>query len=180
MKTFLLDPKALALGFNNYQDAQARRTAPLTDRLNVIDDLLTSNQAQLTRLLDLYLSGEFTKELLTERKVKLETTIKALERERAELAAYLTAQALTAEQIRTIQEFAATISSSMVKAEADFATQRRTIETLNVEGIVAIEGDERVVYVRCLLRGEDFERIPLLSNNTRVDKPCQSTALTYF
>jgi hypothetical protein len=36
----------------------------------------------------LYLAGEFAKELLTERKIKLQATIGALQRERANLATF--------------------------------------------------------------------------------------------
>ena len=156
VKTLLLDPAALAHGLEDYQDEQARRNAPLTERVKVIDGLLADNRAQLGRLLDLYLAGEFAKELLTERKIKLEATIGALERERANLATHLKAQTLTEEQIRTLQDFAGQVSTALAAAEANFAVRRQLIEMLNVEGTLALEEGEKVVYVRCLLTGPDI------------------------
>ena len=168
VKTLLLDPAALAHGLEDYQDEQARRNAPLTERVKVIDGLLADNRAQLGRLLDLYLAGEFAKELLTERKIKLEATIGALERERANLATHLEVQTLTEEQIRTLQDFAGQVSTALAAAEANFAVRRQLIEMLNVEGTLALEEGEKVVYVRCLLTGPDIgpDRLQLSSRNT--------------
>ena len=168
VKTLLLDPAALAHGLEDYQDEQARRNAPLTERVKVIDSLLADNRAQLGRLLDLYLAGEFARELLTERKIKLEATIGALEREQVNLATHLKAQILTEEQIRTLQDFAGQVSTALAAAEANFAARRQLIEMLNVEGTLALEEDEKVVYVRCLLTGPDIgpDRLQLLSSST--------------
>jgi hypothetical protein len=140
----------------------------LTERVKVIDSLLADNRSQLGRLLDLYLAGEFARELLTERKIKLEATIGALEREQVNLATHLKAQILTEEQIRTLQDFAGQVSTALAAAEANFAARRQLIEMLNVEGTLALEEDEKVVYVRCLLTGPDIgpDRLQLLSSST--------------
>jgi len=100
VKSFLLDPAVLGRGLSEYQAERDRENAPIRERLKVVDDLLADNRAQLERLLDLYLSGEFPKEALTDRKIRLETTISALEKERAGLVAHLEARTLTADQIK--------------------------------------------------------------------------------
>lgn len=72
----------------------------------MIDDLLADNCRQLERLLDLYLSGDFDKEVLTDRRTRLEATITALEKERAELTIQLETTTLTEGQIKTLADLA--------------------------------------------------------------------------
>jgi hypothetical protein len=69
------------------QAERERENAPLRERLKVTEDLLADNRTQLKRLLDLYLAGNFPKEMLVESKTRLETTMEALEKERAGLTA---------------------------------------------------------------------------------------------
>ena len=52
------DPTELTKGLDAYQEERDRETAPLRERLTVVDSLLAENRAQLERLLDLYLSGD--------------------------------------------------------------------------------------------------------------------------
>ncbi|MBL7063762.1 MAG: hypothetical protein ISS49_06060 [Anaerolineae bacterium] len=85
VKSFLTDPAALAEGLKVEQAEREEANKPLRDRLAVVDDLLADNRRQLERALDLYLSGDFDKERLTERKTRLEKTIAALERKQAHL-----------------------------------------------------------------------------------------------
>ena len=117
----------------------------------MVDDLIVSHRVQLDRLLDLYLGGEFPREALTKRKSRLETTISALGREQAGLRAHVTAQAVSDDQIRSLQDFVQKVAASLDVANGDSATRRRVIEVLDVEGTLAIEDGERAIYVRCVL-----------------------------
>ena len=56
-----------------------------------IEGLLIEKRESLKRLLDLYLSGEFHKEMLIEKKTDLERIIAELEKERAGLIASMEA-----------------------------------------------------------------------------------------
>ena len=123
----------------------------MRDRLSVIDDLLAENQKQLERLLDLYLSGDFPKEVLTERKARLEATITALEKERANLIATLEVQTLSDSQIVTIEDFAKRVAGGLAKAEESFEARRHIIDLLDVRATLTIEDGQKVVYVRCLV-----------------------------
>jgi len=67
VKSFILDPAALQEGILVYQEKRDKENAPIRERLQVVDDLLANNQAQLTRALDFYLVGDFPKEMLLER-----------------------------------------------------------------------------------------------------------------
>jgi len=154
VKSFLIDPVALAEGLRTEQEEREEASRPLRDRLAVVDDLLADNQRQLERLLDLYLSDDFPKELLTERQERLYETLGALERERADLVARLAAQTLTDEQVQTIAEFAQEVAQGLEKADNDFAARRQLIEMLDVRATLAVEDGQKVAYVRCMM-GDD-------------------------
>jgi site-specific DNA recombinase len=154
IKSILTDPKALAEGLNTYHAALEKKNAPMKERLKVVDQLLANDRQQLERLLDLYLSGDFPRDALVERKNRLETTITALEAEQTSLASHLEAQVLTEEQIQALQDFTAEVAEGLQAAEEDFETRRRIIRMLNVQVTLAEEDGQKVVYVRCMV-GED-------------------------
>lgn len=79
VKEMLTDPRAFARGLREYRQRCDEENEPLRTRLAVVDDLLADSRAQLGRLLDLYLPGGFSEEMLTDRKCRLEKTILALE-----------------------------------------------------------------------------------------------------
>jgi hypothetical protein len=151
VKGLLLNPEALRQNLEEQQAEQERVNQPLRDRLAVIDDLLADNQRQLERLLDLYLSGDFDKEVLTERKARLETTIAALEKERVDLAMALEAQILTDDQIVSIEDFAEEVAGGLEEAETSFKARRHIIDLLDVRVTLTVEDGQKVAYVRCLV-----------------------------
>jgi site-specific DNA recombinase len=151
----LTDWNKLTEAIQIYQAEREQIDAPLYERLEVINDLLAENQAQLRRLLDLYLTGDFPKELLTERKLRLEQTIRALEKERGNLTSQLSQIALTADQIESLKEnFAQRVTRSLDLAKADFETRRQIIDILDVRVTLAIENGQRVVYIQHALELE--------------------------
>jgi hypothetical protein len=131
--------------------------------LAVIDDLLAGNQRQLEKLLDLYLSGNFPKEVLTERKTRLETTIAALEKERVNLVTTLESQTLTDAQIATIEEFAREVAGGLEEAKT-FEAKRRIIDDLDVTVRLVMEDGLRVAYLYCLI---DEARLLIGDTTTR-------------
>jgi site-specific DNA recombinase len=151
VKSFLTDPVMLTEGLQAEREEREQANAPLRNRLAVVDALLGDNQRQLERLLDLYLSGGFGKEMLAERKTRLETTIGALEGERAGLVAQLEARTLTGEQVQTIVDLAEQVRRKLPIADESFEARRRLIELLDVWMTLAVEDRERVVYARCML-----------------------------
>jgi site-specific DNA recombinase len=154
IKSFLSDPVALTEGLAEYQAVRERESAPIRQRLKVVDDLVRENRQQLERLLDLYLSGDFPRELLTERKTRLEATIEALARERAGLLAHLEARTLTPGQMQSFLEFAAKVGQGLDLADANFETRRRVIEELDVQAVLTVEDAQKVAYVSCIIHPE--------------------------
>lgn len=165
VKSLLDNPMRLEKGLDDYRAERNRENEPFQARLTAVKTLIADNQEQLERLLDLYLAGDFPKEMLTERKTRLESTINALEEERTVLDASLESHTLTEEQIRSIKGFAAKVREGL--EIADFQTRRRIIETLDVKVTLTVEEKEKVVYIQCVL-DDSFENCialqPLTSN----------------
>ena len=165
VKSVLTDPTMLAEGLRAEQETREAASEPLRNRLAMVDNLLADNRRQLERLLDLYLSGDFDKEMLIERKARLETTIEALERERAGLTAQLEAQTLTPEQIESIREFAAKVASGLDTASNDPNAQRAILEMLDVHVALTVEDGEQVAYVHCLSYNDKLSIAPKTSRH---------------
>jgi site-specific DNA recombinase len=159
IKSFLTVPDELIRGLKHYQRELDAESAPIRERLKVVQDLINENKAQLERLLDLYLAGNFPKEMLTDRQERLEATVRALQKERLSLVAFVEARTLSDEQIQSIQAFASEVAAGLSLAEADPDVQRRIIEQLDVQATLAIEDGQKVVYVRWLL--DEFTTLPI-------------------
>ncbi len=163
IKSNLVDPDELSEGLRAYQEECERENKPLRERLNVVDGLLSGNRSQLQRLVDLYLSGEFSKEFLVDRKNRLEATVHALQKERASLESSLETHTLSDDQIHALQNLARNLAEGLEVAEADFDLRRRIVEMLDVQVTLSIEDGQKVVYVRCML---EEERLSVVSHTT--------------
>lgn len=121
----------------------------LFERLAIIDERILEYQMQLSKLLDLYLTGEFSKEVLTERKTRLEEMLGNLEKERNDLSVYIGNVNITDAQLSYLEAFAARIRDGI--DAADFYAKRQIIELLDIHGKIAIENGEKVIYLKCLI-----------------------------
>jgi site-specific DNA recombinase len=167
VRDLLLNPEALRQNLEKQQAEQERANQPLWDRLAAIDDLLADNRRQLEKLLDLYLSGDFPKEVLTERKSRLETTIATLEKERVDLALTLESQTLTDDQIMTIEGFAKKVSAGLEMADQDFEARRQIIDLLDMRVTLAIEDGKKIAHLRCLLDEASLSIEDAITRNAR-------------
>lgn len=147
----LTNPEALEEGINLRLTQNEKESAPLRERLAIAADMLDGNNKQLARLVDLYIAGDFEKDLLTDRKKRLEESIKALEREKASILAVLERTSLTPKQIKSIYEFAERIGKGIKSAQTNPKYQRQIIEALDIRVIFAIEDGEKVLYAQCVL-----------------------------
>ena len=163
VKGWLSNPEALKQGLEAQQTQQEQANKPLHDRLAVIDELIVENRRQLAKLLDLYLAGDFDREMLTDRKTRLETTLAALEKEKGDLVAFLESQ-LSDEKIVTLTEFAQEISEGLEMAETDFEAKRQIIDLLDVRVTLTVEDRQKVAYVRCLI---DNAVLPIVCSTSR-------------
>jgi hypothetical protein len=165
VEEYLTNPVQLAKGLRKRQAEQHELAEPLRERVKVVEDLLVDHKAQLGRALDLYLSGGFPKEMLTERKTRLEKTIESLERERDNLLERLDRQTITEEQLQTIAEFALEMRKGLDIANADFELRRQLIDMLEMEVTLAIEDEQKIVYVHCLVGRCMFRSMPTIDSD---------------
>src|SRR5690606_21574712 len=113
IKMLLSNPQALQEGLDARIADTEKRISPFRERLTVIENLMEQNTNELDRALELYLSGQFPKEMLMSRKNELETALQSLEQERLRLIDAIEDQILSPQQIENIYEFAANIGDAL-------------------------------------------------------------------
>lgn len=160
LKDILEHPEQLAAGLRAEQAVAEQEYSALRERIELIDARLADTQKQLAKLLDLYLQSDFPKELLSERKVRLEQDMADLTGERGELAMLLQEKVLTDEQIAEIEAECNEIRDGL--DNATFEDKRRYFELLNVRGKLAVENEEKVVYVSCRFKQQRLSVAPTL------------------
>ncbi len=164
LKSFIRNPDAIDEGIAEYHENREREQAPIRERLQVVDDLLIDHRNQLQKILDLYLDGNFPKELLVERRQRLQDTVDSLANERVNLVSHLESSAYSPEQLHAMKEYTQEIAAGLDEAEEDFDSRKHIVEMLNVYASLAIEGDEKVAYVTCVFKTAP-ERLLIVSPN---------------
>ena len=159
----LLDPEAIREGFAAYKRQQEELAGPISMHVIAINGLLIEKRASLQRLLDLYISGEFHKDILIDKKSELEKTIGELERDRSTLLASMRAQAVSGEQEEMLIDFAGRVATGLENADTDFNTRRQIIEALGVEAVLSREDEAKTLRIKCILGEEYYVVSPTLS-----------------
>jgi site-specific DNA recombinase len=152
LKKFIRNPQAIDAGIQEYEENRDREQAPFRERLAVVDELLSGHRDQLQKLLDIYLEGGFPKELLGERRQRLQETIDSLATERVNLAAKLQKSGYSREQLEAIKKYTRELAAGLDEAEEDFASRRYVVEMLNVSAKLVVENEEKVAYVTCVFK----------------------------
>jgi len=178
IRAFLSNPANIAAGAERYQQEQAAAAMPLKNRLATIDKLTERKRRELERLLDLFISGDFGRDMLTERKQRLEAEIQSLDTERAALSEQLT-QGLTNVQIMELVSFSQQVAKGLDTADSDFELRRRIIDYLNVRVVLAVEEGQQVAYLHCEL-GHDARLPKSLTDGAAgsLSRPPESGSLT--
>ena len=162
VKRKVLDPEELAKGFESLRADQESELEPLHERVKGIDEQIRGQHARRERLLDLYAEGALSKDRWKERDSQLERTLEELSTERSGLESSLERRTLTEEQIECLADFAAKIAHQCERADADFATQQRVIDVLDLQVRLDLEDGDKVLNVWCTL-GEGVFRITTTS-----------------
>lgn len=149
LKSILTNPEELNSGLQVYQTEREKLVAPLRERLKLVNEMVEPERSKLTRLLDLYLSGEFSKDMLTDRKTRLEARIRALDKEKVELEAALEAQSLSDEQVELVQSFSKEIMNGLDITTTDKDAMRHILNILDVQVKLSTDGDDRIAEVQC-------------------------------
>jgi hypothetical protein len=129
--------------------------------------MLKDNDRQLSTLVDLYLEQNIPKEMYLERKTHLDKRQSELNNEKADVQARLEISALSDEQVAEIEAFCAEVHDGHDGLEyATFEDKQRYLELLDVHGTVAVEDDERVIYITCRLGKQRVVLIPTLPSSS--------------
>jgi site-specific DNA recombinase len=149
VRCLLEDPQFIAEGLRGLQEETKKANYAIYERIDLVQSQLEKAEASHEKLLDLYLSVEFPKEMLIEKKSQIEKNIKTLTKELEQLTTHLSNVTYTDQDILVIEEFC-----SKIRDNLDYATfegKRRIIDLLDVRGTLAVENDEKVIYVKCLI-----------------------------
>jgi site-specific DNA recombinase len=166
------------------------QTQGARERLATIDSMIEDHDRQLAKILDLYLYDDFPKEMLVERKERLEKTLAGLQSEKQKLAQVLeepswlvqTIQANTESALDGLAQVLAHMSSGKPltieangqskkfrwRFETDFQDKRKTIEELETSVTLTVENNTKVIYLNCLLGEEVIQLLDTTSRNGRV------------
>ncbi len=163
LAALLTDPEQLRLGLETYQNNKEKSIAPQRARLRLIEEMLTTERAKLERLLDLYLAGEFPKELLVERRTRLEDQIKALENEALVLRGSIELETISQAQIDLVQQFGEEITNELEAAGEDAELMQQIISIVNLQVHLNAQDGEKVAVVYC---GIGKENLALMGTTT--------------
>jgi len=150
LKINFIDENALIEALNEQTTKRDELTRPQRDNLATTDKLLEDKQHELEKLLDLYLTGDFPREFLTERKKRIDVNIDKLKEQQSRLRSVLDEESLDEARIKTILELSHYVHNGIIEAENDFEKRRWMIDALDVRATVAIEDGEKVMYLNCL------------------------------
>jgi site-specific DNA recombinase len=165
LRRVLLHPDRLAQGLRGKRAELEGANNVVYERLSLLESRIAETQNQLSKLLDLYLEGDFTKEILNHRKTELENILSDMIRERTESASYLIPVNLSDENIEVIKSFCSEVRSGL--DNATFEDKRRYMELLDVRCKLALENQEKVAYVKCKLEAQRLSVVPTSpSSNT--------------
>jgi site-specific DNA recombinase len=162
IKSLLSDPQALQQGLDERMAETESHINPFRERLEVVEKLLHQYDRELDRALELYISGNFPKEVLLSRKSELETALQSLEQEKLRLVEVIEDHTISPAQIESIHDFAGNIRAGLDEADQDFRKRRSIVDTLDVRVVLSVEDGQKVVYAQCSLGEREF----MLSNKT--------------
>jgi hypothetical protein len=136
--------------------------------LELVQDALEDSHMQMDRLIDLYLTSEFTKEKLSKHRAKLEEQIRDLEAEQSELEHQLEDDIITEDEVETLKALGRKIREGLEEADNDFETRRELIDLLDVTVTLGIENGEKVIEAECRLGAQ---AVSIESRNTSSSAP---------
>ncbi len=171
VKTLLTDSAVFETGLKLYQEQQEEMLIPIRRRMVVVDDLWKDTKSQYDRVVELYVGGDIPRDILVDKKQRLETTLSALDEEKQHLSSQLDGKTLTEADLMKIRSFAKQASEELNLDEVGFQGRRRLIEMLDVHAKLYVENEEKIVEVWCILGTGEF---PVVDANNRNAAPAKN------
>lgn len=154
LKNYLADPEALKVGFSEFITRYNSESSPLAERILILENLLTENRHQLQRVLDLYIDGKFSRDILTRRKKKIEEKIIELDFELGRLKERMKFWTAKSENMEILRSFIYEISNLLDDADTNHLHRRQIIETLDLQA--AIEHQHEGIKVKLTFELGEF------------------------
>lgn len=118
------------------------------------------------------MAGDFPRIILTERKCRLEDLLESLKNEHMSVSAHIQKAVYSKEQITEMEHFCAAIRDGL--DSASFKDKLRIFDLLNVRGKLAVENEEKVVYIKCQVAQQQLSVVAIL----RLQCTYQGTPIT--
>lgn len=141
LRNYLANPDAVEAGFLDFVAHYNSESSPMLERIAIVDSLLSENREQLQKILDLYIDGNFSRESLTKRKIKLEGKIYELSSELSILKERIEFWTNKSVKIESIKDSISEINTILGEADKDFSRQRQIIEKLDIHAVIARQQD---------------------------------------
>jgi site-specific DNA recombinase len=151
IKEILGDQENLGENLRAYQEQRDELVQPLRARLDLVSGLMKESQTKLDRLIDLYLNGDFERDILEERKARIEAGLAGLEGEQARLLAQVQETEFSTERIQSIVEYAKIIGAGIEAADESFDKRLPLVEALNMTGELDLVNGDKWVTLHCVL-----------------------------
>ena len=166
VKQLIYSPERLEKGWHRYQAAIEIESAPIRAQLAIVEEGIEKHKGQLAKILDLYLTEAIDKDILMERRERLQSTVESLEAQRAELEGRLAGRAVTQHEFMTMQRFIGELAARLDVGiyEGDLERMQQVIDLLDVKATLMLEGGERVIYLEGRLGKEAFIVEPITAN----------------
>jgi len=107
------------------------------------------NKERFDKLVDLFLEGEFPKEMISKKRGDLERVIKDLGNIRTLIQGDLQLNGLSDEEVLELKEFVDLVRDGI--KTSDFETKQNIINLMDVRGKLALENKEKAVCLSCKL-----------------------------
>jgi site-specific DNA recombinase len=168
VRGLLLDEDKLKQSLEAYQNSHEETAAPLRKRLEIVTGLIEDREQQITRLLDLYLNGDFSRDVLSERKARITQELTELRAESTRLETYIREQTLSEDTINTVLEFGRAVGEGITEADQDFQKRLAIIDLLDVTGELLVKDNgAQYVRLRAVLCGQE-EDLPIVKQDSIV------------
>jgi len=151
LEGWLVDPEQLQDGLEQHRNGDPDRLQLVRDQLARLDREMARTREDRERILDLFVARAFSRCELLERVRRLEDLLAAQEARQRELQAVVDADAANRDRVRTLQQFADRVRSTLSLADADFATRERLVNELDLEVTLRTVDEEREVWITRLL-----------------------------
>jgi predicted ribosome quality control (RQC) complex YloA/Tae2 family protein len=112
----------------------------MKERIMVIQNLLDENRRQLQKVLDLYIDGKFSREVLMKRKKKFEKKIFDLAAELGWLTQTMEEWSNKSENVKRLQELIENIAPLLQEVDTNFIYRRRLVDYVNLQAAVSRQG----------------------------------------